>query len=340
MPRLMSAAFTEHAVRDRTKTVTRRAGWLFVRPGDRLTLCRKVMGRRKGEPLVRLVDVEVISVRREPLSAITPEDVAREGFPGMPPDEFVDRFFGPAHVAGRRGDPDRVALPGHAQPRRKRVPVMASWTPRLADTVVSMAGVAMHFGRIDRTACYHPGDGPAESDSDHTVMLGWIACALARRLAPDLDIGLVAQLALAHDAVEAYAGDTQTLRISDAERASKAEREHKAWLMLHSEFGLDLPWLPDTIRHYEGKASPEARFVWALDKTMPKLVHLLDNLRGLREFGMGHAELAGFFERQRESIAVVVAGEPWAGELLALHAELVSRVVNHRGWGLAAEATG
>lgn len=217
---------------------------------------------------------------------------------------------------------------------------MASWTPRLADAVVSMAGVAMSFGMIDRTACYHPHGGPAESDTDHTVMLGWLACALARRLAPDLNIGLVAQLALAHDAVEAYAGDTQTLRISDDERHLKAEREHNAWLLMREAFGHDLPWLPDTIHHYESKASPEARFVWALDKTMPKLVHLLDNLRGLREFGMGREELAGFFARQRESIAVTIAGESWASELLALHAELVRRVVNHPGWTSATEETG
>ena len=65
MSRLMSVAFTEHAVRDRSKTVTRRLGWLFTKPGDRLTLCRKVMGRRKGEPLVRIAEVEIVSVRRE-----------------------------------------------------------------------------------------------------------------------------------------------------------------------------------------------------------------------------------------------------------------------------------
>lgn len=93
MPRLMSVAFTEQAVRARIKTVTRRKGWTFLKPGDRLTLCRKVMGRRVGEPLVRIVDVEVVSVRREPLNAITTPDVAREGFPGMFPVEFVRRFF-------------------------------------------------------------------------------------------------------------------------------------------------------------------------------------------------------------------------------------------------------
>ncbi len=43
--RLMSVSLTEAAVRDRTKTVTRRLGWLFLRVGDRVTLCRKVMGQ-------------------------------------------------------------------------------------------------------------------------------------------------------------------------------------------------------------------------------------------------------------------------------------------------------
>lgn len=80
MPRLMSVSLTEQAVLERRKRVTRRAGWTMLRPGDHLTLCRKVMGRRKGEPLVRIVDVEVVSVRRELLSAITDEDVALEGF--------------------------------------------------------------------------------------------------------------------------------------------------------------------------------------------------------------------------------------------------------------------
>jgi hypothetical protein len=93
MSRLMSVAFTEAAVRARTKTVTRRKGWLFLKPGDTLTLCRKVMGRKPGEPLVRICDVEVVDVRRERLDSITYNEVAREGFPGMRPDQFMVRFF-------------------------------------------------------------------------------------------------------------------------------------------------------------------------------------------------------------------------------------------------------
>jgi hypothetical protein len=108
----MSVALTEDAVVARRKTVTRRLGWWktkkgqqILQVGDRLTLCRKVMGRKAGEPLVRLVEVEVVSVRRERLDAITPDDVRREGFdlPGDPSPAdarwFVDFFTDAMHCA-------------------------------------------------------------------------------------------------------------------------------------------------------------------------------------------------------------------------------------------------
>lgn len=108
MPRLMSVAYTEQQVRDHLKTVTRRNGWKFLKPGDRLTLCSKVMGRKPGEPLDRIAEVEVVSVLREPLASLgkcacwdTHErgttyseiEMTREGFPGMDPREFVRKFF-------------------------------------------------------------------------------------------------------------------------------------------------------------------------------------------------------------------------------------------------------
>lgn len=109
MSRLMSVAFTEDAVNDRTKTVTRRKGWWtdkrgrhMVKVGDRITLCRKVMGRKKGEPLERIVDVEVVSITREALGLLTSDldygygEIIKEGALSLDvytPEEFVDRFF-------------------------------------------------------------------------------------------------------------------------------------------------------------------------------------------------------------------------------------------------------
>lgn len=95
----MSVALTEDAVHRRIKTVTRRLGWWedkkgrrLLKAGDRLTLCRKVMGRKPGEPLVRICEVEVVDVRRERLDEITQEDVRKEGFVALSPLWFIDFF--------------------------------------------------------------------------------------------------------------------------------------------------------------------------------------------------------------------------------------------------------
>ena len=103
MSRLMSVSLTEPQVRDRTKTVTRRLGWRMLKPGDTLTLCRKVMGRKPGEPLVRICDVRVMATTREQLDWIGFGDVRREGFPDWTPAEFV-RFFCATHRGVESGD--------------------------------------------------------------------------------------------------------------------------------------------------------------------------------------------------------------------------------------------
>ncbi len=134
MPRLMSVRFTEQAVVDRIKTVTRRKGWWLdkngrhlVKVGDRLTLVRKSMGRKPGEELVRLAEVEVVSVRRERLSSLLMLDaprmcvhelrkehdriageMEREGFPGLDPAEFVMRYFVEAQGMTRDDEVTRI----------------------------------------------------------------------------------------------------------------------------------------------------------------------------------------------------------------------------------------
>lgn len=94
------------------KDVTRRLGWTNLKVGERLQACEKCMGRKKGEPLVRICVVEVVSVRREPLNYLLGlpyaddvterarhgyreygfKEVIREGFPELSPEQFVDFF--------------------------------------------------------------------------------------------------------------------------------------------------------------------------------------------------------------------------------------------------------
>lgn len=207
-------------------------------------------------------------------------------------------------------------------------------TTRTTDALIHLGELAMAFGRIDRTACYHPapradGSWRKESDTDHTVMLSWLACALAAEWYPALNVGLVAQFALVHDAPEVYAGDTPTLRISPEGREAKRVREEEAARRLAEELGRSLPWLPRLLFRYESQVDPEARFVKALDKSAPKIVHLLDRLHGLHEEGVTRDEFMTMLGEQDASVA------SYAGDfevLMDIRAELNRRVLTHPGW--------
>jgi putative hydrolases of HD superfamily len=167
-----------------------------------------------------------------------------------------------------------------------------------ADAVVRLGALALAFGRVNRIT-FHPDGETPESDTDHTVMLGLLACALAQKWFPGLNVGRVAQYALVHDLVEVYAGDTNTLRALDpAAKADKHARETAAAMRLNIEFRDALPWLSWTLLTYEDLATPEARFVKMLDKLMPKITHLLNGAVTIRQQGVSRAELVARYEAQ------------------------------------------
>lgn len=189
------------------------------------------------------------------------------------------------------------------------------------DKTIQMGQLAAAFASVNRITCLP--NGRPESDTDHTVALGLIACSLAS-VQGGLDVGLVAQYALAHDIVEVYAGDAQTLRISPDARMEKHRREAAALEHLAEDFGQTLPWLTDTIRAYEVRETPESRFVWTLDKCLPKILHVLDRGRTMRDLDMGVEEFTDRMVAQREELERVAADFPL---LLDLHFYLVGRTV-------------
>jgi hypothetical protein len=73
--RRMSFALTIDAVRRRAKTVTRRAGWAFLKPGDRLLAVDRIRSRNAQ----KLAVIEVVSVTQESLLDMHESDVAKEG---------------------------------------------------------------------------------------------------------------------------------------------------------------------------------------------------------------------------------------------------------------------
>lgn len=135
---LMSVALTTQAVRDRQKTQTRRAGWRHLKEGDQLALCPKVRGvRRDNRELITIVDV--VSVRRELLRAITAEDVVAEGFPNLTTADFIT-FFCDSHrgvrpeseITHRMGlSPPVSTVPLHGVRRMHN----NHWTVQLANNI-------------------------------------------------------------------------------------------------------------------------------------------------------------------------------------------------------------
>ena len=96
----MSFALTTAQVLDQSKDVTRRMGWLKLKPGDMIQPVKKCMGLKPGEKIEKLgPPVRVVSVRREPLRAITDDakkygrhECVREGFGHLSPCQFVNMF--------------------------------------------------------------------------------------------------------------------------------------------------------------------------------------------------------------------------------------------------------
>lgn len=95
---MLSVRHTMRPVLFRQKTVTRRDGWWErkngtrqLQPGQRLRLCDQTMGLKGRSPIV-VGTVRVVSVGREPLSDISDADVAREGFPHMGADAFIEFY--------------------------------------------------------------------------------------------------------------------------------------------------------------------------------------------------------------------------------------------------------
>lgn len=100
----ISVALTEEQVLAREKDVTRRLGWLNLKPGMLLQPMRKGQGLKKGEKATKVGGpIRVVAVSREPLRRLLDDqaygrsEVVREGFPGLTPQQFVT-FFMASHA--------------------------------------------------------------------------------------------------------------------------------------------------------------------------------------------------------------------------------------------------
>lgn len=167
--------------------------------------------------------------------------------------------------------------------------------------LIDVGKLVFAFARVKRVTLYEDGVTP-ESDTDHTVMLSICACSLASKLYPHLDIGKVAQFAIMHDLVEAYAGDTNSFNLSVAGKVEKEKKEQEALLRIHSEFDTMYPWISSTIEEYESLETDEAQFVKVVDKVMTKLTHRMNEGAYLKKEGKTKEETLSHYGNQTMSL--------------------------------------
>jgi hypothetical protein len=100
--RNMSFSLTTEAVRRREKTVTRRLGWKNLKPGTYLQAVEQAQGLKKGEHVVPICKIRVVSVTPERLGDILAYflpmyELRKEGFPNTTLAEFITMFMDANH---------------------------------------------------------------------------------------------------------------------------------------------------------------------------------------------------------------------------------------------------
>jgi putative hydrolase of HD superfamily len=157
-------------------------------------------------------------------------------------------------------------------------------TPDLLKLVTDLF---LPFHLIKRNHNLPRGPWRRETDVEHSWVVGVLACSMAPHIDPSLDVGKISQYASVHDLVEVYAGDTSLFTSTARHHASKAEREQAGLERMRREHPA-FPWLTDTIEEYESFATPEARFVYAVDKYVALMYDLLDEGKTLIKHGVTH----------------------------------------------------
>lgn len=113
-----------------------------------------------------------------------------------------------------------------------------------------------------------------ENDAEHSWHLAMMAMILEEYSADKVDIGRVLKIALVHDLVEVYAGDTFAYDTKGYE--DKEEREiqaaEKLFGMLDPAQGAEIRSLWD---EFEAKSTPEAVYANAIDRLQPLILNYL-----------------------------------------------------------------
>jgi len=168
--------------------------------------------------------------------------------------------------------------------------------------ILELQSFVQNFHYIERVVHLSDTSERRESDTEHSYSLAMMAWFVALHF-PELDTNKCIRLALVHDLVEIYAGDTFTF--GDKELiASKAQRELAALERIEKEWP-DFKELSDDIHEYENLETPESSFVFALDKIIPSIVIYLGGGKTWRDHSITLEQIREVKERKVKSPLVL-----------------------------------
>jgi len=124
-----------------------------------------------------------------------------------------------------------------------------------------------------------------ENSAEHSWHLALFALLLAPHAADAIDVPRVVEMLLVHDVVEIDAGDVlvyDTVAMADKARA-EAEAADRIFGLLPGAEGARLRGLWE---EYEDRATPEARFAYAVDRLQPVLLNALSGGRTWQDHGV------------------------------------------------------
>lgn len=126
------------------------------------------------------------------------------------------------------------------------------------ENVLNLAKILGKMKKVKRNGWVKRRVSESESDAEHSYSLAMLCMLFAP---PVLDRLKCLQLALVHDLPEVFCGDFVPGEISEAE---KNKLEQSAMDKVVQETGL--PMLAELFAEYEEQQTPEAKFVWILDR--------------------------------------------------------------------------
>jgi putative hydrolase of HD superfamily len=143
----------------------------------------------------------------------------------------------------------------------------------LKKSLLKIMHLVNQFKRIERTV-YVGNTNPKrfENDAEHSYELALVAWYLNNSFNIGLDTNLLLKYALVHDLVETKTGDFDGYMHKDNPNfeKEKLENEIKALEEIQSEFS-EFSEMNSSLKEYEELKSPEAKFIYALDKLIAQV---------------------------------------------------------------------